>query len=354
MSTSESSYAELIDKAKTALRNGDKLTSRRMAEKAILINGDSEEPWLILAAISSPKASINYLNKALEINPSSVRARKGMHWAVNRLRSDPTESSESSLIPPIIRTEETTIKKPAYFIWILGFILVLIGLGIWFGSPVLSKAMAGRGDNPVTRLNITKATRTPTSTPTDQPTITPTFTPTSTATTIPTETSTATATYTATMVPTALPTETPKPKPKAKLKKNKTVATPDFAFLPEGVDQNERWIDVDLSAQRVYALVGSQVERSFLVSTGTWRTPTVTGIFRVYVKYRFADMSGPGYYLPNVPYVMYFYKGYGLHGTYWHNNFGTPMSHGCVNFNTEDAGWIFKFSSVGTIVRVHP
>ena len=45
-------------------------------------------------------------------------------------------------------------------------------------------------------------------------------------------------------------------------------------------------------------------------------------------------MSGPGYYLPGVPYVMYFYQGYGLHGTYWHDNFGQPMSHGCVNLPT--------------------
>ena len=91
----------------------------------------------------------------------------------------------------------------------------------------------------------------------------------------------------------------------------------------------------------------------FLVSTGTWQHPTVLGSFKVYVKYRYADMSGPDYYLPDVPYVMYFYKGYGLHGTYWHSNFGTPMSHGCVNLPTGDAGWLFDWASVGTVVNVH-
>jgi lipoprotein-anchoring transpeptidase ErfK/SrfK len=55
-------------------------------------------------------------------------------------------------------------------------------------------------------------------------------------------------------------------------------------------------------------------------------------------------MSGPGYYLPNVPYVMFFYKAYSLHGTYWHNNFGQPMSHGCVNLRTEDAQWLYEWS----------
>jgi lipoprotein-anchoring transpeptidase ErfK/SrfK len=64
-------------------------------------------------------------------------------------------------------------------------------------------------------------------------------------------------------------------------------------------------------------------------------------------------MVGPGYDLPNVPYVMYFYQGYGLHGTYWHHNFGHPMSHGCVNFKTEDAGWLYNWASVGTLVNIH-
>ena len=57
--------------------------------------------------------------------------------------------------------------------------------------------------------------------------------------------------------------------------------------------------------------------------------------------------------LPNVPYTMYFYKGYGIHGTYWHHNFGHPMSHGCVNMRTSDAAWLFNWASVGTPVVTH-
>ena len=116
---------------------------------------------------------------------------------------------------------------------------------------------------------------------------------------------------------------------------------------------DELWIDVDLSSQRSNVYVGDTLMREFLVSTGTWLHPTVTGTFKIYVRYRYADMSGPGYYLPDVPYVMYFYKDYCLHGTYWHHNFGTPMSHGCVNFPTVDAEWIFENSRLGTIVNVH-
>ena len=119
------------------------------------------------------------------------------------------------------------------------------------------------------------------------------------------------------------------------------------------MSEEGRWVDVDLTNQSAYAYEGSHIVRSFLVSTGTWQHPTVTGQYHIYVKYRYADMSGPGYYLRNVPYVMYFYKGYGLHGTYWHHNFGHPMSHGCVNFRTDDAGWLFNWADVGTLVNVH-
>jgi lipoprotein-anchoring transpeptidase ErfK/SrfK len=122
---------------------------------------------------------------------------------------------------------------------------------------------------------------------------------------------------------------------------------------PVAVNDGAHWIDVDLSQQRVYAYSGDTLVNSFVVSTGTWQTPTVTGKYKVWIKLRSSDMSGPGYYLPDVPYVMYFYKGYGIHGTYWHNNFGTPMSHGCVNLTIPDAEWLYNFSSVGTVVNVH-
>jgi len=87
-----------------------------------------------------------------------------------------------------------------------------------------------------------------------------------------------------------------------------------------------------------------------LVSAGKWgRTPT--GEFNIWSKFKYTKMSGGNkalhtyYYLPNVPYTMYFYKDFGLHGTYWHNNFGTPMSHGCVNLPTVMAEKLFYWST---------
>lgn len=121
---------------------------------------------------------------------------------------------------------------------------------------------------------------------------------------------------------------------------------------------NERWIEVDLSDQRVYAWDGSNQVFNFLVSTGKWNL-TPTGTYSIWTKLAKTKMSGGSkelgtyYYLPDVPCVMYFYKGYGLHGTYWHNNFGTPMSHGCVNLRTDDACALFAWASVGTRVTVH-
>lgn len=114
-----------------------------------------------------------------------------------------------------------------------------------------------------------------------------------------------------------------------------------------------RWFDVDLSDQRMYAYEGDTLVRTFVVSTGTWQTPTLKGRFKVWIKLKSAPMSGPGYYLPNVPHIMYYDGDYGIHGAYWHNNFGVPMSHGCINLNLTDAEWAYNFASVGTVVNVH-
>jgi LysM repeat protein len=114
-----------------------------------------------------------------------------------------------------------------------------------------------------------------------------------------------------------------------------------------------RWIDVNLSKQRLTAYQGNTPVFSAAVSTGLPRPPTVVGRFKIYTKLTSTRMRGPGYDLPNVPYTMYFYKGYGLHGTYWHHNFGHPMSHGCVNLRASDAAWLFNWASVGTPVVTH-
>ena len=162
------------------------------------------------------------------------------------------------------------------------------------------------------------------------------------------ETSNNSYTISAAIVP-----DTPTPEYVAEPTAETNTQTTSYVPPTDVTASGEHWIDVDLSQQRLYAYAGDTVVNSFVVSTGTWQTPTVTGKYKIWIKLKSAAMSGPGYYLPDVPYIMYFYKGYGLHGTYWHNNFGTPMSHGCVNLTIPDAEWVYNFTQVGTVVNVH-
>ena len=324
----ESAY-KVLDKAKEALNRGELQRARRLAFKAVKLAPEYEEPWLYLASVSSPDASIVYLKKALEINPSSKQAKKGMHWAIQRFRkSDKSRSPKRIRLPISITKGGLITRSPLIFPWSTVILILLVVIMIWLWTPNFSFAFPNLQTTPQITLsaqdNVRKVTYTPT----------PTFTPT------PTPTPTATPT----------PTITPTPKP---TKRPKTYPSYIDSVLPSGVYPNERWFDINLTTQRMYAYNGDKLVNSFVVSTGLWGTPTVTGRFRIYVKYEAAHMSGPGYYLPNVPYTMYFYNGYGLHGTYWHNNFGTPMSHGCVNMKTSDARWAFNWASVGTLVNIH-
>lgn len=109
---------------------------------------------------------------------------------------------------------------------------------------------------------------------------------------------------------------------------------------------------VDLSEQRVFAFENGVMVFTALVSTGLPATPTVLGDYEVYLRYDAQRMTGPGYDLPGVQWVQYFYQGYALHGTYWHENYGQPMSHGCVNLQNADALWLYNWATVGTPVHV--
>lgn len=128
--------------------------------------------------------------------------------------------------------------------------------------------------------------------------------------------------------------------------------TPTVEQAPPAPHTSGKSILVSIPEQRIYAYEDGQLIHSHLTSTGLPETPTVLGDYKIYVKYTATDMSGPGYYLPDVPYTMYFYQGYAIHGTYWHNSFGRQMSHGCVNLPPEQAKWFFDWAEVGTPVRV--
>ena len=138
---------------------------------------------------------------------------------------------------------------------------------------------------------------------------------------------------------------------------------PSTKVLGEEDLTGEKIIKIDLASQTLTAYQGDAVFFKTFVSTGKWY-PTPTGDFEIWRKVRATRMtggSGASYYdLPNVPFVMYFAgsgiaqgRGFALHGAYWHNNFGHPMSHGCVNMRTIDAEKIFGWAEEGTKINIY-
>lgn len=139
------------------------------------------------------------------------------------------------------------------------------------------------------------------------------------------------------------------------------VNVPEVALLPKpkdvlGLSNDEKWIEVDLSEQKLLAWEGERLFIESKVSTGLSWWPTPQGEFRIWTKLRATRMEGGSgryyYNLPNVPYVMFFenekvpgWRGYGLHGTYWHDDFGTPRSHGCVNLPTSIAEQLYYWTT---------
>jgi lipoprotein-anchoring transpeptidase ErfK/SrfK len=339
---------------KQALKSGmDALVQGRPGDaggyalRAVQLEPQAEEAWLLLAAAVPPQHRAPYLQHLLKIHPKSESARQALAELANELRSAPAAADESPFPSPeqilaglagpdqktAPRAAAPAQKQPKGFPGGKGFrwaaALISISCLLALSATAFAGVVTYAQEVPVVARVIRESSAIPpTFTPSSTPSITPSFTPTFTSTFTPSPTYTATNTLP--------PTNTP---------------IPDAYIIPGA--GGERWIDVDISSQSVTAYEGSTPIRTFIVSTGTSAHPTVIGRYRIYVKLRYDTMAGPGYYLPNVPFVMYFYQGYSLHGTYWHHNFGTPMSHGCVNMYTPDAEWMFYFASVGTLVNVH-
>ena len=406
-----------VQKAREALRNNDRSTARQLAEQAAALAPKMEDPWLILAAVASPRASLDYVQTALKLDPNSPRAQRALQWAMQRLNdpqgqgltpeqrlraqstkpADQPSVAQSSVhdptsgIPPNLPQRSSpeksvSSKKPRrtslFPILLLGLGVLVCALAAWSASssPVVAGILKQPAVEPTqqhswAQVSIPKPTYTPGAPSAQTVFLQATATPFSASTDVPSVASTdiptgqptdmAAVVPTGTSIPTAEPTwsgslslayvpDTPTAVDSNPTNAPAAAKAPSLPPVPGDAPSNGvHWIDVDLTHQMVYAYAGNTVVNSFLVSTGTWDHPTVTGKYHIYVKLRYTDMSGPDYYLPNVPFTMYFYEGYGLHGTYWHHNFGTPMSHGCVNLATPDAEWLYGFSSVGTLVNVH-
>lgn len=142
-------------------------------------------------------------------------------------------------------------------------------------------------------------------------------------------------------------------------------ASPSILHL--SVD-DAKWVKVSLSRQTVSAYEGDRLVRTMSASTGVspgWATPR--GTFWIYRKVAEDHMRGAGggerWDVPHVPWAQYIYGGVAIHGAWWTRRFGTPKSHGCIQLATrtfnpdpsglpEDAGWLYRFTDLGTPVVV--
>jgi len=352
--------------------------------------------WLAFV-LPSPQDTIRVLNRVLALDPDNERAKAGVRWARSRIdHADPTATRRALQLPP--EPEETptagelhlrqqlllgdsppqakkgvmahrarrNFRSLLMILVVVGLIgLLLLGggalawlppdtLAAWFptavapAEPVPETAPAALGVvPPAPALNLASHVDTLPPLPAPSPAL---------KTEIIEETAPAPATdapltepeseAVAMALPPADPIAFQGPEWPAATEENTTLALPVDTLQPfrQPAYPGEKWIEVNVTTQQVTAWEGTTPVFSFIASTGLPNTPTVLGEFNIYWKLEKTPMSGPGYYLPDVPYTMYFYGGYALHGTYWHENFGQPMSHGCVNLETENAKKLFDWA----------
>jgi lipoprotein-anchoring transpeptidase ErfK/SrfK len=133
----------------------------------------------------------------------------------------------------------------------------------------------------------------------------------------------------------------------------------DFAPISPDIPLEKKTLEVNIKTQIATAYEDGQAVFTARVATGgSYRTPqgvrsfaTTRGKHRIFMKIPGQRMRGgtPGYdfyNLPGVSWVSYFTgSGIAFHGAYWHNDFGKPRSHGCVNMLPEDAQWVFRWTT---------
>jgi hypothetical protein len=122
---------------------------------------------------------------------------------------------------------------------------------------------------------------------------------------------------------------------------------------PDGVGVGEQWLDVDLDQQVLIAYRGDTPVYATMVSSGRLEFKTPTGVYRIARKYgktrmtntRPSELTGEAWDVADVPWAMKFRKNFALHGAYWHDGFGKPRSHGCVNLSPADARWVYDWTA---------
>ena len=384
------SSASLLKQAQTALKTGRRQEARQMLQQAVRQDPQNYRAWLWLASVTtSARASLDYVLRAETLMPNDPAVQKARAWAEKRLHAANQPANQLTNQPAKPPSRQPTWSAAA--MWgsitvVMAITLLLVGYLIWNGfdpavvagqiraaaslpgnnqpdsgqAPAEDQAVASgqglvAGEELATGQGLA-ATPAPAQVaarlPLGELSLASPLRAKDVAAASNSQVGEPRATWTVTPLPTSTPVPTPTFVPTFT-----SAQGSEPAARPFGVGPGERWVDVNLTSQRLTAYEGDEAVFSTLVSSGTWNHPTVTGQFRIWLRYESQTMDGRllgyDYYLENVPYVMYFYQDYALHGTYWHNNFGTPMSHGCVNLPTADAGWLFNWTSIGTLVNVH-
>ncbi len=367
--------------AQEAIAAGNTVDATRLLKRCLREDPNDHRPWLWLAGLAKTRQqSLAYLDQAEKLSPGDPTIQKARMWAQQHLPTAadghevtvPTAVAQTPPVAPAPPQRRTTLRKkplaaaapaapaPASSRSWLAAALLLLVIAFIVGAAALllsnrifpAFALAAAPTNTPQPPDLVLVAEVPedetagdpadglTGSPGANPSIVHTPTPAPTR-VVPT--------------PTLQPTNTPAPT--ATVAPTVIVSPGDNPLDTVTVGEGERWVDVNLTTQSLTAYEGDTPVFNTLISSGMDTHPTVTGQFRIWMRYESQTMNGYllgyDYYLENVPYVMYFYNDYALHGAYWHNNFGVPMSHGCVNLHPSDAEWLFNFTSLGTLVNVH-
>jgi len=394
-----------LDGVAAALK-GKRTTAERLLRASLALDPQDHQAWLWLAGVVvKPEESIEHLERVLELSPNDPHALEGIQWARKKLGSQPSTGTLDVAISPseqpnMVRSRNSSIDGPTTpanikglpLMWIAlvlcGVLLLLVStavLCISIGFPQsLLQYVQGIMPEPVQTSIAIAETNTSNASPTftimpapvitSKATIRLTAVPIATVEFRPPTRSLLTgqfitiATSPAVILPSPTPHTTellsflpswhPAISPMAALRRSSWQRP--AALWEKGPKKTQprasiegKRIEIDIGEQTLRAFEGDNLVMEFIVSTGPKNAPTVQGKFYILSKYRAIDMSGPGYYVPAVPYTMFFHDGYAIHGAYWHDKFGQPTGHGCVNMKTEDAKHLFEWSEPRLVQNTH-
>lgn len=398
---------QLIHTARQALLEGDKRAARRAAEQVAQSAPHYEQPWLLLAVLSSQKAAHFFLNKALSVNPASPCARAGLDWLAQKAAGNTIQvaSLADVIFPELVQAKkpaQSSRPNPLYVflggVLVFGFIAILgmFTLGIRVAAPT-DKAIQ------MAQATLTALSMLPTGTPTPEPSVTPSITPTATASRTPTRTITRTPTAppsatpepTDTRQPTAKPTQAARNQsytvqpgdtlsaiaqrfdisvaslmsanslPNSSIKAGQVLIIPGAGGNQQPTQSSPpsndgKWILIDISEQHMYAYEDDRLVYSFIASTGIGNSTRI-GTFKVLDKIPNAYSQRFNIWMPY--WMGIYYSGTlenGIHGLpklwngveLWGNLLGKPATYGCIETRTSEAKLIYDWAEIGIKVVI--